>query len=155
MGRHRSAWPIGSFTKSSPGRISFSRCTAGTPPGWSRRTSSSSRETTPSPLEARREPRQRDSAACAGDPNQAARLKDIPILAVFGDFIEQDARWPAIRGNALKFLDAVKAAGRAFEVVDLPKVGVKGDSHMLMMDRNNLAVADLMQNWLAARGLYR
>lgn len=49
----------------------------------------------------------------------------------------------------------MKAAGRAFEVVDLPKVGVKGDSHMLMMDRNNLAVADLMQNWLAARGLYR
>ena len=137
------------------GRISFSRCTAGTPPGWSCRTSSSSRETTPSPLEARREPRQRASAACAGDPNQAARLKDIPILAVFGDFIEQDARWPTIRANALKFLDAVKGAGGAPEVVDLPKVSIMGDSYMLMMDRNNLEVADVIQKWLAARGLYR
>ncbi len=28
-------------------------------------------------------------------------------------------------------------------------------SHMIMMDKNNLAVAELIQDWLARRGLYR
>jgi len=28
-------------------------------------------------------------------------------------------------------------------------------SHMVMMDRNNLAVAGPIQDWLARRGLYR
>jgi hypothetical protein len=29
------------------------------------------------------------------------------------------------------------------------------NSHMLMMDRNNLQVAALIQDWLAKQGLYR
>jgi len=93
--------------------------------------------------------------AVGGDPAQAAQLKDIPILTLYGDFIEQDARWPQMRANGLKFLDAVRAAGGHPEVVDLPQVGLKGNSHLMMMDRNNLAVADLIQSWLAKQGLYR
>jgi len=90
-----------------------------------------------------------------GDPAKAAALKNIPTLAVFGDYIEQDARWPKIRENDLKFLDVVKAAGGNPEVVNLPEVGIKGNSHMLMMDRNNLAIADLIQAWLVKVGLYQ
>ena len=30
-----------------------------------------------------------------------------------------------------------------------------GNSHMLMMDRNNLEVAALIQRWLEQQGLYR
>lgn len=77
------------------------------------------------------------------------------MVVPYVEFIEQDGRWPTIRANALKFLDAVKGAGGAPEVVDLPKVGIKGNSYMLMMDRNNLEVADVIQKWLAARGPYR
>jgi hypothetical protein len=40
-------------------------------------------------------------------------------------------------------------------VVDLPKAGIKGNSHMLMMERNNLQIADLIQGWLEKQGLYR
>ena len=90
-----------------------------------------------------------------GDPAKAAALKNIPTLVVFGDYIEQDARWPKIRENDLKFLDMVKAAGGNPEVVNLPEVGIKGNSHMPMMDRNNLAVADLIQAWLVKVGLYQ
>ena len=90
-----------------------------------------------------------------GDPAKAAALKNIPTLAVFGDYIEQDTRWPKIRENDLKFLDMVKAAGGNPEVVNLPEVGIKGNSHMPMMDRNNLAVADLIQAWLVKVGLYQ
>ena len=32
-------------------------------------------------------------------------------------------------------------------------VGIKGNSHMVMMDKNSDAVAALIQKWLAERGL--
>jgi pimeloyl-ACP methyl ester carboxylesterase len=90
-----------------------------------------------------------------GDPKQAERLKGIPTLFVYGDGIEQDARWPAIRRNGVGFGEAITKAGGKVEVVDLPKAGIRGNSHMLMMDRNNLEVAALIQQWLEQQGLYR
>ena len=88
-----------------------------------------------------------------GDPAKAAALKDVPILMVFGDYIATDARWPKIRENAVKFGEAVKAAGGHVDVVDLPAVGIKGNSHLMMMDRNNLEVAQVIQDWLKKQGL--
>ena len=93
--------------------------------------------------------------AAAGDINQASVLKNTPILAVYGDYIEQDARWPKIRGTGVAFVNAVNAAGGKAEVVDLPKVGIRGNSHMIMMDRNSDEVAALIQAWLEKQGLYR
>ena len=93
--------------------------------------------------------------AGVGDPQLAARLKDIPTLFVYGDFIEQDSRWPAIRRAGVSFGEAITQAGGRVEVVDLPKAGFRGNSHMLMMDRNNLEVAAHIQAWLEKQGLYR
>ena len=90
-----------------------------------------------------------------GDPKQTDKLKNVPILTVYGDFIEQDPRWPTIRANQLKYLEQVRAAGGSYEVVNLPQIGIKGNSHMMMMDRNNAQVADLIQGWLEKQGLYR
>ena len=39
------------------------------------------------------------------------------------------------------------------ELINLPDVGIKGNSHMVMMDKNNGAVADVIQRWLVAQGL--
>jgi pimeloyl-ACP methyl ester carboxylesterase len=88
-----------------------------------------------------------------GDPKQADRLKDIPILAVYGDYIEQDARWPKIRQNGLDFYDLVRKAGGAVDVVDLPAIGMRGNSHMIMMDKNSDQVAGVIQDWLAKQKL--
>jgi hypothetical protein len=30
----------------------------------------------------------------------------------------------------------------------LPKLGIRGNSHMLMQDRNNLQLADLILSWI-------
>jgi len=90
-----------------------------------------------------------------GDPKLTDRLKNTPILAVYGDFIEQDSRWPTIRANQLKYLEQVRAAGGRYDVVNLPQAGIKGNSHMMMMDKNNLQVADVIQGWLEKQGLYR
>ena len=90
-----------------------------------------------------------------GDPKQAERLKGIPTLFVYGDYIDKDARWPSIRKNGVAFGEAITKAGGKVEVVDLPQAGIRGNSHMLMMDRNNLEVAALIQRWLEKQGLYR
>ncbi len=93
--------------------------------------------------------------AGVGDATQFAALKNVPILAVYGDYIEQDSRWPQMKANGVRFLDGVKTAGGNYEVYDLPKMGIRGNSHMIMNDRNNLDVAAVMQKWLESKGLYR
>jgi pimeloyl-ACP methyl ester carboxylesterase len=89
-----------------------------------------------------------------GDPAQVAALKGMPILALFGDNIERDPRWPAIRANVVTFLEAAREAGGRVEIRDLPKAGIRGNSHMMMMDKNNLEVADVIQTWLEREGLW-
>ena len=93
--------------------------------------------------------------AGGGDPKQAAKLAGIPTLFVYGDYIEQDARWPTIRKNGVAFGQEITRAGGKVEVVDLPKAGIKGNSHMLMMDRNNAEVAAMIQAWLEKQGLWK
>ena len=44
-------------------------------------------------------------------------------------------------------------AGGSVDVVDLPQAGIRGNSHMVMMDKNNLEVAGLIQKWLEGKGL--
>jgi pimeloyl-ACP methyl ester carboxylesterase len=90
--------------------------------------------------------------AAPGDIDNA--LKSVPLLAIYGDYIESDARWPKIRQNELTFLAKVTAAGGRVDIIDLPDVGINGNSHMIMMDKNNLAVADVILKWLGQRGVW-
>jgi pimeloyl-ACP methyl ester carboxylesterase len=93
--------------------------------------------------------------AAVGNIADAPKLQKVPVLAIYGDYIEQDARWPTIRGNGIKFYDALKSAGGSADVIDLPKAGLKGNSHMIMMDKNSDQVAALIQDWLQKKGLYK
>ena len=49
--------------------------------------------------------------------------------------------------------EAIKAAGGSAEWINLPDIGIKGNSHMLMQDKNNAEIADVIQKWLAGKGL--
>ncbi|MEI6161249.1 MAG: esterase, partial [Roseococcus sp.] len=92
----------------------------------------------------------------APDPSRLdmARLRDIPILYVWGDYLEQGP-WPAFKGNVDRFMAAHRAAGGHGDVLDLPARGVRGNSHMIMQDDNSDAVAAMIQAWMVARGLVR
>jgi len=91
--------------------------------------------------------------AVAGDVDQAGKLKDVPALILYGDFIGGDARWPHMRRLGLEYAAAMRAAGGSADVVDLPDIGIRGNSHFPMMDRNNGEIADLIENWLRDKGL--
>jgi pimeloyl-ACP methyl ester carboxylesterase len=87
-----------------------------------------------------------------GDPAKAAALKDTPSISIYGDFIEGDARWPTIRANNMKFHAAIRDAGGTPELINLPAIGIKGNSHMLMMDKNSDVIAAVIQKWLEGKG---
>lgn len=88
-----------------------------------------------------------------GDPDRTAALYDVPILAVYGDFIDQDVRWPVIRAHAEAYFKKVRAEGGSITIMDLPQVGIRGNSHMMMVDRNSDEVAAVVDDWLQERGL--
>ena len=82
-------------------------------------------------------------------PEQISTLAKIPTLIVFGDHL---ADVPGIWGSAFdgcqEFVKRMKAAGSDAEMMHLPEMGIKGNSHMLMQDRNNLQIADLILAWI-------
>jgi hypothetical protein len=91
--------------------------------------------------------------AVAGDKALAGKLKDIPTLVIYGDNILPGSRWSKMRQLGLDYVEAVRAAGGIMDVVNLPEAGIMGNSHMLMMDKNNDEIAGLIQKWLADKGL--
>jgi pimeloyl-ACP methyl ester carboxylesterase len=74
----------------------------------------------------------------------------VPLLSVWGDY-SKGAPGPngdERRDGCVATVDALKAAGGRARFLLLPEAGHKGNSHMLMMDKNNLAIADLIIAWL-------
>src|SRR4051794_2153820 len=91
----------------------------------------------------------------APDPAKAdaAKLKGVPHLIVWGDFLDQHAVWPKLVVNPNKWAQAIAAAGGKVDTFELPKMGLKGNTHMLMMDRNSDEVARLVNDWIGKQGL--
>ena len=63
--------------------------------------------------------------ASVGSANAPASVKHIPMLMIFGDYVDQDPRWVAYRKTDVAYGDGVKAAGGSVDVVSLPDVGIK------------------------------
>jgi pimeloyl-ACP methyl ester carboxylesterase len=87
-----------------------------------------------------------------GDRNKVALLKNTPVAMIYGDYVKDHARWSRIRQGGVDYAEVLRKADGSVDVVDLPDTGLKGNSHMLMMDRNNGEVAELIQKWLAQKG---
>ena len=90
--------------------------------------------------------------ASAGTIGKAALLKSTLILMMFGDYVEQHPRWAAYKKIDLEYAAAVRAAGGVVDVMNLPEIGITGNSHMLMQDKNNAEIADLIQQWFVVNG---
>ena len=90
-------------------------------------------------------------------PEAAAggKVKGVPHLIVWGDYIGQSAVWQRFVPASQRYVDALRAEGGVADWWELPKLGVTGNGHMLMMDRNSDQIAAMIQKWMAEKGLMR
>ena len=86
--------------------------------------------------------------ACADDVSR--HFRKIPTLVVFGDNTagSKTNNGDERRKLCAQTVDALRAVGGKGKFLILPEAGLKGNSHMMMMDKNNLQVADLLIGWI-------
>ncbi len=83
------------------------------------------------------------------------KIKKIPHLVVWGDFYDKSPIWQKYRSSVEKYLEAFEKVGGKVTVIDLPKMGIKGNSHMLMMDKNSDQIAQMVQDWMKNQALMK
>ena len=84
----------------------------------------------------------------------------IPVILYFGDYIDNGPEdiastgfWKMIRDGAIAFAEQYNADGGDATVIDLPKIGITGNSHFMFQELNNQEIADHIEAWLNERGL--
>ena len=81
----------------------------------------------------------------------------MPILAVFGDHRDTPTGIPALPTWQVRFeicqalIGRMKSAGGQAEMLDPAERGIRGNSHMIMQDKNHLQIADLILKWIDER----
>ena len=88
-----------------------------------------------------------------GDEKTAAAVKHIPILALYGDNIDKSEFFSTQHVANVKMAAIAKSVGGDVEIINLPERGVKGNSHFMMMERNNAEIADIVEKWLEGKSL--
>lgn len=93
----------------------------------------------------------------APDPGKidVSRVKAVPHLFVWGDYLDTHPVWARAVQTSARYRDALAAAGGTADWLELPKIGIRGNSHFLMMDRNSDEVAQRIQDWMIQRRLMR
>ena len=84
----------------------------------------------------------------------------IPMIIYFGDYIDNGSEnimstgfWKQVRDMALDFAECYNADGGDATVIDLPKIGITGNSHFMFQETNNTEIAERIESWLKERGL--
>ena len=69
--------------------------------------------------------------------------KHIPMLTVTGDNARENRH-----AAALAHADHINSLGGDATAVYLPDVGIFGNGHTMMLEKNNEQIADLIENWI-------
>jgi pimeloyl-ACP methyl ester carboxylesterase len=86
--------------------------------------------------------------------DQIKTLATVPILVVFGDHRDTPTGLPTLptwqaRFEACQaFISRITSAGGQAQMLNPPERGIHGNSHMMMQDKNNLQIADLILQWI-------
>lgn len=81
---------------------------------------------------------------------------DIPIVIYFGDYIDNGPEdiqstsfWKGIRDTAVEFAESYNADGGNCTVINLPDIGITGNSHFMFQELNNGEIAAHIENWIS------
>jgi pimeloyl-ACP methyl ester carboxylesterase len=96
------------------------------------------------------------SGGIATDDASIDALRRIPHLIIWGDNVSNGASgesWLRLYRSAKQYADTVRNAGGNLTWIDLPQEGIRGNSHMLMMDTNSDDIGARIVRWLRDRKL--
>ncbi len=88
---------------------------------------------------------------------QIKTLATLPILVVFGDHRDTPTgigirpSWQISFDSCQTLIGRLKATGGQAEMLAPSERGIRGNSHMIMQDTNNLQIADLILQWIDER----
>jgi quercetin dioxygenase-like cupin family protein/pimeloyl-ACP methyl ester carboxylesterase len=102
-----------------------------------------------------------EPGTCGNDffsDEKVQRLAKIPMLIIFGDYLPVPTgfgpmTWQSRLDGCTAFEKRIKAAGGRLQLVTTPSLGMRGNSHMLMQDRNNAQIADYIIKWIDANAI--
>jgi len=89
--------------------------------------------------------------------DQIKTLATLPVLVVFGDHRDTPTgigirpSWQLSFESCQALIARLKAAGGQAQMLSPAETGIRGNSHMIMQDKNNLQVADLILKWIDER----
>ena len=88
------------------------------------------------------------------------KFTKMPIIIFYGDYIATEPtdnygqdQWRGELAMGRKFAELVNKYGGDASVVHLPEIGIKGNTHFMFSDLNNVELADLLSTWLAEKKL--
>lgn len=88
------------------------------------------------------------------------QLTKIPIIIYYGDNIPEQPttnpaqeQWRIFRNVAREWRDVVNRHGGDVTLVELPALGIHGNTHFPMSDLNNVEIADHLSAFLRTKGL--
>ncbi|MDO4937103.1 MAG: hypothetical protein Q4E62_04225, partial [Sutterellaceae bacterium] len=87
-------------------------------------------------------------------------LTKMPIVIFYGDNIADKPStvfnedvWRLSRARAKQFVELVNKHGGDARLIELPSLGIKGNTHVPFADKNNLEVAKVLFDWLKEKKL--
>lgn len=79
----------------------------------------------------------------------------IPMVIYFGDYIDNGPEdiqstsfWKSMRDTAAAFAQSYNADGGNCTVVNLPDIGITGNSHFMFQEKNSEEIAAHIENWI-------
>lgn len=79
----------------------------------------------------------------------------IPMIIYFGDYIDNGpddiqstSFWKAVRDGAVAFAEQYNKDGGNCTVINLPDIGMTGNSHFMFQEKNSEEIAQHVENWI-------
>lgn len=89
-----------------------------------------------------------EPGACPDPKGDLKPYLGMPILVLWGDYVELSPRWAPRLKLCREFVAAVNQAGGKAQQVELAQVGLPGASHMLMQDKHSLQIGSWLAQWM-------
>ena len=89
-----------------------------------------------------------EPGACPDAKGDLTPYLRVPIMILWGDYVDTSTRWsPRLKG-CREFTQAANKLGGKVTHYVLPEHGIAGNSHMLMQDKNNIQIAEMLADWI-------